>query len=138
MANCSEVLVAATLALEALNASYQELQVRRGPHRLHGAYTPSHPPPFSRSCCQVLYDEASAPSPDPCAYEEPDKFTLSLHIGGVFAVFFASALGAAIPLLSSLYPKFAIPPFAIVLGKCVGTGVILACGLIHMLLVSGG
>jgi hypothetical protein len=85
----------------------------------------------------VLYDEASAPPEDPCAYESPDKFTLSFHIGGVFAVLFASAIGAALPLFASLGPKNATTQFVIIIGKCVGTGIILACGLIHMLLVSG-
>ena len=84
---------------------------------------------------QALSDTATDPPADPCAYEEPGDFTLSLHIGGVFAVLFASTLGAAIPLLAAHWPRCAVPPFFIALGKCVGTGVVLACGLIHMLQV---
>jgi solute carrier family 39 (zinc transporter), member 1/2/3 len=86
---------------------------------------------------QVLYDEATQaePEPDPCVYETPKEYTMSLHVGAIFVILVASALGAAIPLVGSHRSKLAVPPFVIVLGKCMGTGVILACGLIHMLLV---
>ena len=68
--------------------------------------------------------------------EKPETYTQSLHIGAIFIVLFVSALGTVIPLLGSHSTKFAISPFVIVLGKCMGTGVVIACGLIHMLQAS--
>jgi hypothetical protein len=82
---------------------------------------------------QELYAEATA---DPCQPEELGTFTRSFHIGAIFAVLVASALGAVFPLVLGIYREHPTLKFAIVLGKCMGTGVILAVGFIHMLMVS--
>lgn len=131
--NCSAALIATTAALNELNASFLDLKVcvERDAHRL-ATLTQT-----LSSDRQVLYDEASQTEqePDPCVSESPKDYTLSLHIGAIFVILVASALGTVIPLIGSHRSKLAVPPFVIVLGKCMGTGVILACGLIHMLLV---
>lgn len=72
-------------------------------------------------------------SADPCAFASVDNFALGLHIGAVFIILVASALGCALPILASHLPKSDMQTFIIVCGKCAGTGVILAVSLIHML-----
>lgn len=56
-----------------------------------------------------------------------------LHIAAVFIILFASCLGAAIPLLIKRNPNSRLDPFVVILGKCLGTGVVLAAAFIHML-----
>jgi hypothetical protein len=82
---------------------------------------------------QELYAEATA---DPCLLEDQGTFTQSYHIGAIFAVLVASAIGAVFPLVLGIYREHPTLKFIIVLGKCMGTGVVLAVGLIHMLMVS--
>ena len=60
-------------------------------------------------------------------------YNQGLHIAAVFIILFASCLGAAIPLLIKRYPNSRIDPFVVILGKCLGTGVVLAAAFIHML-----
>jgi len=69
---------------------------------------------------------------DPCAISIPVFFDQPLHIASVFIILVASAIGCAIPVgVKYLQAEWAY--FAILLGKCTGTGVVLACGFIHML-----
>jgi len=70
--------------------------------------------------------------PDPCAAAAVVNFDLGLHIACVFVVLVCSILGPATPMLTKRLPYPWIPA-AILMGKCMGTGVVLACGLIHML-----
>ena len=70
---------------------------------------------------------------DPCAVDTSVVYGQSLHIAAIFIVLIASSLGAGIPLLSKYHPGFSLDPYVICLGKCMGTGVILACALVHML-----
>lgn len=74
-----------------------------------------------------------------CAISHVDFFFLDLHIADVFIIFVASLLGAGSPifckfLFSSQWKRYT--DVAVVIGKCMGTGVILACGYVHMLLPS--
>jgi len=68
---------------------------------------------------------------DPCAFVLPE-YSVPLHIAAVFIILVASALGAAIPIVLK-YSGSRIGDLPIVFGKSVGTGVVLACGFIHML-----
>ena len=107
MATCPVQLNASISAFEELNATYTSLL--------------------------QAYEAAIAPQPNPCDYETPVQYSQPFHVAAVFIVLVASALGAIIPLVGSHYSKYAVPPFVLVLGKCAGTGVVLACGFIHML-----
>ena len=70
---------------------------------------------------------------DPCAVDTSIVYGQGLHIAAIFIVLIASSLGAGIPLLSKYHPGISLDPYVICLGKCMGTGVILACALVHML-----
>ena len=69
-----------------------------------------------------------------CAAAEPEAFGVPLHIGGIFIILAVSFLGTLLPLLGKFIPRCAVPPFAIAIGKAMGTGIIISCALIHMLL----
>ena len=60
-------------------------------------------------------------------------YNQDLHIAAVFVILCASCLGAAIPLLIKRNPDSRLDPFLVILGKCLGTGVVLAAAFIHML-----
>ncbi|KAJ1969799.1 hypothetical protein H4R34_006130, partial [Dimargaris verticillata] len=86
-------------------------------HRRHGGDSPT---------------EAIAPAE--CS--EIDDFTdyrVSIHVVALVVIFVCSSLGAVIPILARLYPKWAIPNSVLECGKFLGAGVILATSLIHML-----
>ena len=71
---------------------------------------------------------------DPCAGGgEAETYNQGLHIGGIFIILGASLLGAGLPVLGKYVPLFAVHPYILVLGKCLGIGIILACALVHML-----
>ena len=69
---------------------------------------------------------------DPCAADASGNYDLGLHIAAVFIILVASGLGVALPFMTRAI-KAGIVPYLIVLGKCMGIGVILACALVHML-----
>jgi zinc transporter 1/2/3 len=60
-------------------------------------------------------------------------YNQDLHIAALFIIFAASMLGSFAPLLGKYIPRFVIHPFIIVVGKCLGIGILLACALVHML-----
>ena len=71
---------------------------------------------------------------DPCtAASVAASYGQPLHVAAVFIVFLASMLGAGLPLLPRAFARRPVYPFALLLGKCTGTGVVLACALVHML-----
>jgi len=70
---------------------------------------------------------------DPCAYIEAPDYSLGLHVAAVFIILFASFLGSLSPLSGKYIPLLKVHPLVIVYGKCIGTGIILACALVHML-----
>lgn len=72
---------------------------------------------------------------DPCAVDVA-VYSKGLHVGGIFVLLFTSLFGVAIPLLGKYCQALRVPPFALVLGKHVGTGVVLSVALIHMLVPS--
>jgi zinc transporter 1/2/3 len=69
-----------------------------------------------------------------CEAAEPEAFGVPLHIGGIFIILAVSFIGTLLPLLGKYIPRLALPRFAIALGKAMGTGIIISCALIHMLL----
>lgn len=77
--------------------------------------------------------EEDSNSDDPCALIVPGNADRPMHIGAVFIILVASILGVAFPLVAKYNKNLNVHPYWIVLGKCAGTGVILACALIHMI-----
>ena len=75
----------------------------------------------------------SSAAADACAYQSVSNYDRSLNIGAVFVILTASVLGTSIPLLAKRYPSLARYPFIFVVGKHIGTGVLLALGFIHLL-----
>lgn len=73
---------------------------------------------------------------DPCASVPPANLDQGLHIASIFIVLFASSAGVAFPLLAKYHKKLNIHHYYVVLGKCAGTGVLLSCALVHMILPS--
>lgn len=71
---------------------------------------------------------------DPCAIVVATDYNIGLHIAAVFIILVASALGVLFPLVAKYVQRLGIPPYPVVIGKCAGTGVIIAVALIHMLL----
>jgi zinc transporter 1/2/3 len=57
-------------------------------------------------------------------------------VAAIFILFLASALGVIVPLVPKYVRSFREYPYLIILGKCGGTGVMLSCSLVHMILPS--
>ena len=89
--------------------------------------------PLAQCGAAVLDAEAFAAASDPCTILLPPDWTLGLHVTAVFVVLIASSLGAGVPLLAKYHPGFDLDPYYIMLGKCMGIGVVISCGLVHML-----
>ncbi|KAJ2832215.1 hypothetical protein GGI24_001311 [Coemansia furcata] len=68
-----------------------------------------------------------------CLSSGVDDWNTKLHIGAIFIVLAASGIGSFLPVLGHYVPSLHIPKSALTLGKFLGTGVILATALIHML-----
>ena len=112
---CEASLAVCNATLSSLAANYTELQAA-----------------YDACGCSAGGSGPGAPE-DPCAADTPVDYSLGLHIAAVFIILAASALGAALPLVTRALHG-GIVPYLIVLGKCMGIGVILACALVHMLL----
>ncbi|KAN0055439.1 hypothetical protein ACTA71_008550 [Dictyostelium dimigraforme] len=70
---------------------------------------------------------------DECSRESDIEYTKPLHIGAIFIILVASFIGTGLPILATHIKRLKIPNYAIIFGKSIGIGVILACALIHML-----
>jgi solute carrier family 39 (zinc transporter), member 1/2/3 len=70
---------------------------------------------------------------DPCARVDVDDYDHAFQIAAIFIIFVVSGIGVGIPLLSKHNKTIHIYPYIIVLGKCAGIGVMLACSLVHMI-----
>ncbi len=68
---------------------------------------------------------------DPCAFVAIPDYSVSLHIGGLFAILGTAFLGTMLPLIVNRYMKN-VSPVLLACGKLLGAGVILATGFIHM------
>ena len=96
-----------TLELENLNQTYYDLQNK--------------------------YDECGC-GIDPCTVTVATAdYNKSLHVAAIFIILVCSFLGCGLPLLGKYFPRTKINPFIIILGKCMGMGIVLACALVHML-----
>jgi zinc transporter 1/2/3 len=68
-----------------------------------------------------------------CA-SEPVEWSVPLHVGSIFVVLAASFLGVATTLVGETFPKLRVHPYLLTLLKTFGTGIVLSCAMIHMLL----
>lgn len=74
------------------------------------------------------------PTPvDPCAYSAPGSYSYGYHGGALATILVASLLGTLIPIVAQHFPATAAHPFVWICGKHIGTGVLLALSLIHLL-----
>lgn len=72
-------------------------------------------------------------SKDPICDGLDGMYSVPLHVGAIFVVLFASLIGTGFPLLGKRVPALDIPEYVYVLGKCLGTGVMVAVGFVHLL-----
>lgn len=74
-------------------------------------------------------------SSDACAMQPVQDYDQSLNITAVFVVLLASVLGTVIPVIGKHRPHMCgnVSPFVYIVGKHIGTGVIIALSLIHLL-----
>lgn len=78
---------------------------------------------------QASYDDCGC-GVDPCApVDVPPDYNTGMHIAAVFIILIFSTTGVMIPLLGRRF----FTPYMISTGKHFGTGIILACALVHML-----
>ena len=71
---------------------------------------------------------------DPCVASGPNGYyDQPLNIAAVFIILLASLLGTIAPLFFQRHPRYLRYPFVIIIGKHIGTGVLLALALIHLL-----
>lgn len=77
----------------------------------------------------------SSPTPtDPCAFPgSPPDYDKGLHIAGIFIILAASILGTCMAPIAERFPQLTPNKFYFILGKHIGTGVICALALIHLL-----
>ncbi|KAJ1721766.1 hypothetical protein LPJ53_003753 [Coemansia erecta] len=68
-----------------------------------------------------------------CYASGVEDWNTGLHIGAVFIILAAGGLGSYLPVLARYVPQLRIPQTLLTLGKFLGTGVIIATALIHML-----
>ena len=80
-----------------------------------------------------MHETAATDDGDPCANDPSESYNTPLHIGAVFIILVSSTLGVTIVLAGKSCPALRMSPLFIALGKTLGTGIILACALIHML-----
>jgi zinc transporter 1/2/3 len=73
---------------------------------------------------------------DPCYEVGVGEYDQSLHIAAIFIILVASAIGVALPLVPKYSKSLNSYPYFIIVGKCAGAGVMLACSLVHMILPS--
>ena len=67
-------------------------------------------------------------SDDPCTSTTPDASLFSFRIGSIFIILVCSLLGVLVTLKGDL-----LPPYVITFSKTIGSGILLACSLVHLL-----
>ena len=68
-----------------------------------------------------------------CANAALQDYSQHLSIAAVFIILTASLLGTGLPLLFRRFPALLAYPFLVIVGKHVGTGVLPALVLVHLL-----
>lgn len=60
-------------------------------------------------------------------------YSNGLHIAAVFIILVASVIGTIIPIIGKRVPMLRMHDYVYAVGKCIGTGVMMAVGMIHMI-----
>ena len=81
----------------------------------------------------LALEAAAEAEPDPCLPSEASKHDLPLRVAAIFIVLLASLAGV-LTTTAKLSLRFAPGAFAVALGKTAGTGIVISCALVHMLL----
>ena len=96
-------------------------------------------PRLSRSLLELreralqLGNSSSVITDDPCAQQTTDVQLLAFRISAIFIVLVCSLLGVLITLQGKYWNLMRLHPFSITLAKTVGTGILFACSLVHLL-----
>lgn len=69
---------------------------------------------------------------DPCEASQ-GAFNVPLHVGASFVILAASGLGVLSTLVGKHVPALRLSKLSVAAGKAAGTGIVLACALVHML-----
>ena len=80
----------------------------------------------------LLQSELDAATVDPCANPQI-SYGFGLHLATVFIILAASLLGVLSTLVGKHVACLRLSLFVTALGKTTGTGIVLACALVHML-----
>lgn len=128
LASTLETLSNLTLEFSTLNSSYFTLQQ-------------------NYSTCQISLNDAlnsinnndnngshDDDDEESCSSSLDQDYNSGLHIGAIFIILSCSILGVALPLIGKYFSYLKVGDYWIIVGKCAGTGIVLACALIHMLL----
>lgn len=68
-----------------------------------------------------------------CAYQPVPNYSVAYHVGSVFIILCASVVGTLIPIVGRHYNMIDKYPYVYICGKHIGTGVLVALALIHLL-----
>jgi zinc transporter 1/2/3 len=101
-------------------------------HRIRKAYLTSASVATIRSSPLCAVSRMSEPE-NSCATEAVE-WSVPLHVGAIFIILAASFLGVATTLIGDTFPKLKVNEYVLGLLKTFGTGIVLSCGMIHMLL----
>ena len=83
----------------------------------------------------LLTDALSLATEAPsCGENATGTYSRAYHIGAIFIILSVSALGVGSTLAGKHFRRLAMSPLTVALGKTMGTGVVLATALVHMLL----
>ncbi|CBH17886.1 cation transporter, putative [Trypanosoma brucei gambiense DAL972] len=61
------------------------------------------------------------------------SYSMGLHIAAIFILLIASFLGTILPIAGNYVPRFKLPPFLIVVSKCISTGVVMSVAVLTLL-----
>ena len=70
---------------------------------------------------------------DPCGDSAVTTELMAFRVGAIFLILACSGLGVSLTLIGKHVPWFAMPAYALLFFKTLGTGILLACALVHLL-----
>ena len=70
---------------------------------------------------------------DPCGGAPVTTVLMAFRVGAIFLVLACSGLGVSLTLIGKHVTGFALPSYALLFFKTLGTGILLACALVHLL-----
>lgn len=70
---------------------------------------------------------------DPCNASSTSTTMLSFRIGSIFIILVCACIGVLFTLQTKYFTIFQLSPYAICFFKSIGSGILLACSLVHLL-----